>query len=241
MTVFLGQKIRSLRKSKGLTQFDLERRTGIKREYLSKIENDELNNPTFFTLLKICEGIGVPVTELLSMENNLPAPKVPQINILSSENQHVAEAIEKGHFVVLPIISNEFAACDPKFICQEDIQNYIIIHSALLPAASDQHRFRCVQLADDDYSMSPTLSPRSIVCIDSNLRALAEVDRKMVALRDAEGRCLVCYIRVEKGHILGIPENLKDYGPLVFPNQKFNRILGQVVWYQRPLTNGFSR
>ncbi len=241
MNVYLGQKIRSLRKSKGLTQFDLEKKTGIKREYLSKIENDELNNPTFFTLLKICEGIGVSVTELISFENSLPSPKVPQINVLSSENQQLSDNFEKGHFVVLPVISGEFAAWDPKFICQDDIKDYVIVQSDFLPAVGDQHRYRCIQLADDDYSMSPVLSPRSVVCIDSNTRDLNDVDRKMVALRDNDGRCIICYMRAEKSHILGIPENLKDYSPLVFPNQKFNRVLGQIVWYQRPLVNGLAK
>lgn len=60
----LGERIKTWRKRSGLSQTGLERATGIKREYLSKLENNELKNPTIGTLRKIAEkgfGISMPV------------------------------------------------------------------------------------------------------------------------------------------------------------------------------------
>ena len=61
----LGNQIKSLRESKGLSQGDIEKRTGIKREYISKIETGDLENPTYKTLQKLAKGIGVSVIELI--------------------------------------------------------------------------------------------------------------------------------------------------------------------------------
>ena len=55
----IGEKIKAIRENQGLSQSEIERRTGIKREYLSKIENCELKNPTYNTLQKIAKGLGV--------------------------------------------------------------------------------------------------------------------------------------------------------------------------------------
>jgi transcriptional regulator with XRE-family HTH domain len=235
MAVYLGRKIRHLRKNKGLTQFDLEKRTGIKREYLSKIENDELNNPTFSTLLKICEGIGIPITELLSAENELPARKQPLIKVFSNGEeikQKVSAQLEKGNFLVVPIISDEFAAGNPKYISENDVIDYALIKADHLEPHTDQHRYRCIYTKPDDFSMYPLIEPCSIVCIDSHQREPQAVNRRIVVLRDNDGSCVVRYLRLEKNYLLGMPENIKEHAPLVFSANKQHRVLGKVVWYQ---------
>jgi len=59
----LGSKIRQIRVSKHLTQEQMERKTGIKREYLSKIETGGLPNITIKTLTKITNALGVPLSK----------------------------------------------------------------------------------------------------------------------------------------------------------------------------------
>jgi transcriptional regulator with XRE-family HTH domain len=238
MTHYLGQRIKHLRKNKGLTQFDLEKKTGIKREYLSKLENDELNNPTFSTLLKICEGIGIPINELLSGEEGLPVRQEPVINVISGfeKNTEIANSLGDKKFQVIPIISNEFAASNPSYISQHDIIDYTLISSDYLDASTDQHRYRCIRIGADEYSMCPIIEPNSIVCIDSHQRDLTAVNRNIVALRTNEGTCIIRYIRLEKNCILGIPENIKDYSPLIFSVNKQTLVLGKVIWYQSART-----
>lgn len=62
----LGKKIRNLREAANLSQTGLEKRTGLKREYLSKLENGKLGNPTIRTLRRIAGGLKVDIVALLT-------------------------------------------------------------------------------------------------------------------------------------------------------------------------------
>jgi transcriptional regulator with XRE-family HTH domain len=68
--VTVGQKIREIRVAKRLTQEQIEQRTGIKREYLSKIETGGLPNITIKTLKKITDALGVPLSRFFREANN---------------------------------------------------------------------------------------------------------------------------------------------------------------------------
>lgn len=60
-----GKKIREIRLARRMTQAELEKRCGLKREYLSRLETGGLPNATIRTLCKIADGLRVPVTSLL--------------------------------------------------------------------------------------------------------------------------------------------------------------------------------
>ena len=66
----VGEKIREIRVAKKLTQEQIEQRTGIKREYLSKIETGGLPNVTIKTLKKITDALGVPLSKFFREANN---------------------------------------------------------------------------------------------------------------------------------------------------------------------------
>ncbi len=239
MTVYLGRRIRQFRQNKGLTQFELERRTGIKREYLSKIENDELNNPTFFTLLKICDGLGISLVELLAESLvGLPSRNEPKINILlpNSENLDISDKLNTDNYVAVPIIAAELAACNPMFLSSADVQDYALINSKYLEPDPDQHRYRCIWV-DQDESMSPVIKNNTLVCIDTYQRTPQKLGKKLAAFRDNQHKVTIRYIRVEGNHILGIPENIRDYSPLIISANKSGRILGEVVFVQSGTLN----
>ncbi len=80
--------------------------------------------------------------------------------------------------------------------------------------------------------MHPLIEPGAIVCIDSHQRELESINRSLVAFKDNEGECVIRRLSLEKNYLLGIPENIKDYTPLVISANKENRVLGKVVWYQ---------
>jgi len=61
----IGKHIQSLRKQRQLSQVQLGRRSGIKRQYISRLERGKLKNPTLNTLRKIAQGLGVPLENLL--------------------------------------------------------------------------------------------------------------------------------------------------------------------------------
>lgn len=61
----LGKHIASLRKTKGLTQFDLAMRMDNHAEQIGRVERGQLN-VTICTLKKIAESLDVPLHELLN-------------------------------------------------------------------------------------------------------------------------------------------------------------------------------
>lgn len=64
----LGDKLLSLRKSKGLSQQELSFRSGIEKPYIRKIEKGR-TNPTVKTLLKLSFALETPIQ--LFFEDNL--------------------------------------------------------------------------------------------------------------------------------------------------------------------------
>ncbi|WP_368670053.1 helix-turn-helix domain-containing protein [Chitinophaga sp. GbtcB8] len=64
----LGDNIKALRKLKGLTQVDMETRTGIDAGDLSRIESGQVNL-TFIKLVKLAAALGVELNELFTMKN----------------------------------------------------------------------------------------------------------------------------------------------------------------------------
>ena len=68
----LGAHIKLLRKKQQLSQSQLSKKSGIKREYISSLERGKLRNPTLNTLSKIARGLGVPLEKLLLCDSADP-------------------------------------------------------------------------------------------------------------------------------------------------------------------------
>lgn len=71
----VGQKIREIRKSHNLTQRELAELVGINFTYLSRIENDRLDDeqtPRQETLQKIADALDADVDELLLLARRIP-------------------------------------------------------------------------------------------------------------------------------------------------------------------------
>jgi transcriptional regulator with XRE-family HTH domain len=63
--VELGHRLRSLREERGLTQQALARAAGIATDMVSRLENGHYSSPGLRTLLRIADGMGLPVSALL--------------------------------------------------------------------------------------------------------------------------------------------------------------------------------
>jgi len=59
----LGAAVRELRARRGLSQEVLGFAGGLHRNYVGAIERGEIN-PTLRVLLKVCDGLAVPLSEL---------------------------------------------------------------------------------------------------------------------------------------------------------------------------------
>ena len=73
----IGKRIRILREAKGLSQGDIEKRSGLLRSYISRVEGG-YTAPSLITLEKFAKALEVEPYQLLYKGTGQPtAPRVP--------------------------------------------------------------------------------------------------------------------------------------------------------------------
>ena len=72
MRVLVGTNFARLRKERGLTQEQVEERSGFSQWYISSLERGR-RNPTIISLYELANAIGVQVVDLIS-ESQTPSP-----------------------------------------------------------------------------------------------------------------------------------------------------------------------
>lgn len=78
----IGERLRSIREEKGLSQGDIEQRTGLVRCYISRLENGH-TIPEVQTLEKLAQALEMPLYQFL-YEGEKPPPDP----ILTGRNGH---------------------------------------------------------------------------------------------------------------------------------------------------------
>ena len=68
MRTLVGQNFSRLRKQKGLTQEEVEARSGFSQQYLSGLERGQ-RNPTIITLYELSQALGVDHVKLIEVQN----------------------------------------------------------------------------------------------------------------------------------------------------------------------------
>jgi transcriptional regulator with XRE-family HTH domain len=71
--MIIGERLRALREERRFSQSDIERRTGLLRYYISRVENGH-TVPSLGTLEKICRALEVPLYQLFYEGEDMPAP-----------------------------------------------------------------------------------------------------------------------------------------------------------------------
>ncbi len=77
----IGVTIRGMRLQRGMSQGDIEKRTGLLRCYLSRVENGH-TVPSLETLQKIAGALDLPLSQLF---NDEPKAEVPGLSLNESE------------------------------------------------------------------------------------------------------------------------------------------------------------
>ena len=72
----IGERLKALRELKDLSQGDVEKRTGLLRVYVSRVENGH-TVPAIETLEKFARALEVPMYQLFYDGEKPPAPTVP--------------------------------------------------------------------------------------------------------------------------------------------------------------------
>ncbi|MFI5093842.1 MAG: helix-turn-helix transcriptional regulator [Candidatus Acidiferrum sp.] len=74
--MIIGERLRVLREEKKLSQGDIEKRTGLLRCYISRVENGH-TIPAIETLEKLARALDMPLYQLLYDGDQPPKPDVP--------------------------------------------------------------------------------------------------------------------------------------------------------------------
>jgi transcriptional regulator with XRE-family HTH domain len=75
----IGDRLRALREEKNMLQGDIERRTGLLRCYVSRVENGH-TVPTIETLEKMARALEIPMYQLFYDGEDPPATKLQKID-----------------------------------------------------------------------------------------------------------------------------------------------------------------
>jgi len=76
--MIIGERLRELREKKNLSQGDIEKRSGLLRAYLSRVENGH-TVPTVETLEKLAKALEVPMYQLFYEGEQLPEPSTLRV------------------------------------------------------------------------------------------------------------------------------------------------------------------
>jgi transcriptional regulator with XRE-family HTH domain len=96
----IGRKIRTLREAKGLSQGDIERRSGLLRSYISRVEGG-YTAPSLATLEKFAKALEVEAYQLLYGREGRPraivVPSRPGISRSASRLLKMYEALSASN------------------------------------------------------------------------------------------------------------------------------------------------
>ncbi len=106
----IGETIRTFRLQKGMSQGDIEKRTGLLRCYLSRVENGH-TIPSLDTLSKIAGAMEVPLSQFFSDgahhnngSHNLPQLSDDEVRFLSQIRRYSSSLNDSDRKLVLAMV-----------------------------------------------------------------------------------------------------------------------------------------
>ena len=106
----IGETIRNYRTQKGMSQGDIEKRTGLLRCYLSRVENGH-TIPSLDTLAKIAQAMEVPLGQFFAETStnganpkNLPALTEEEVRFLSQIRRYSSNLNDSDRKLVLAMV-----------------------------------------------------------------------------------------------------------------------------------------
>ena len=111
----IGETIRNFRLQKGMSQGDIEKRTGLLRCYLSRVENGH-TIPSLDTLAKIATAMELPLANFFAETNgdnnkaNLPQLSEEEVRFLSQIRRYSSNLNDSDSKLVLAMVRKMPAA-----------------------------------------------------------------------------------------------------------------------------------
>ena len=119
LQMVIGDRLKALREQKNLSQGDIEKRTGLLRCYISRVENGH-TVPAIETLEKLTRAMGVPLYQIFYDGEKPPAQNLPRIDdggwgssgrdarMLSSFRRLMSRT-DKGHLKLLLFVAQKMS------------------------------------------------------------------------------------------------------------------------------------
>jgi len=108
----IGRKIRTLREAKGLSQGDVERRSGLLRSYISRVEGG-YTAPSISTLEKFAKALEVEPYQLLlnrgGQARPIPMPTHSEMSRSATRLVRVYERLSAGNRRLLITLASKLA------------------------------------------------------------------------------------------------------------------------------------
>ena len=221
----IGGRIKALRIAKGLTLYQLARRTELQYTALKKIEAGQ-TDPRADTLSKIAKGIGVEPSRFFTDDSPVRPPTV--INIVPPERG--ARVFQPKFLATLPLFADAASLGSGREINELDIESFLVVPKEQLP--NDENCY-CIKVVGD--SMAPVFSSGDVVAIDFSQNEAALLEGAFVACRLGEAEVTVKQLKNKPNHFhlkAVNPDWEDEFGPLLVP-KKDGVILGKVVWQWR--------
>jgi transcriptional regulator with XRE-family HTH domain len=111
----IGETIRNFRLQKGMSQGDIEKRTGLLRCYLSRVENSH-TIPSLDTLAKISSAMDVPLAQFFAdgsvpeAGRNLPQLSEDEVRFLTQIRRYASSLNDSDRKLVLAMVKKMAAA-----------------------------------------------------------------------------------------------------------------------------------
>ncbi len=220
----LGEKIKQFRKQRSFSLRQMEKITGIKKDYLCRIETSVLKNPTYKTLYTISKGSEIDIAELFET-----APYVRPVIKIVSHIEQKGQAKSKN-LLAIPIISQQ-AACQEAFKTPlTENQCYGILSQSYLPNIEQTSNCRLLYHNSEDSSMEPVIPAGALMCVDFGDQKIEALENKITLIKHNDNTCKIGYLKFDSDSIIILPHDKFRYSPIIFPLSQQNvRILGKVI------------
>jgi transcriptional regulator with XRE-family HTH domain len=113
--MFIAGRLRAFRQQKELTQGEIERRTGLQRSYISRVENG-YTIPSVATLEKWARALRVPLYQIFFVEEVPAAPQFPTRPKTANKAAGVRQRENTGYLARLRWLLGRMEASDRQLL-----------------------------------------------------------------------------------------------------------------------------
>jgi transcriptional regulator with XRE-family HTH domain len=93
-SVAIGDRVRELRKQRGLTQHDLARETNLTIKAIGELDRGEIHDPHLSTLIKVAEALDVSVSDLIGDARPVPMGEIMRRRRIAREMDEAQRTVE---------------------------------------------------------------------------------------------------------------------------------------------------